>query len=208
MKAIVDARGLACPEPVLRAKQAIAANDEVTVIVDNETAVENIRRLADKSGCRFSVAEKEGGIREILLVRTADAGHAPEGTDAAEEEISCAAAPGKQAGPLVVIFSDNRMGRGDDTLGDVLIRAFVHTLSQLKPLPATIVCYNAGVKLAVKDSAVLEDFQQLSKAGVDILVCGTCVNYFGLGDQIAAGRISNMYDILDTMAGAGRLVRP
>ncbi|MCE5283147.1 MAG: sulfurtransferase-like selenium metabolism protein YedF [Deltaproteobacteria bacterium] len=208
MKTTVDARGLACPEPVLRAKKAISANDEVTVIVDNETAVENIRRLADKSGCRFSVTEKEGGVREIVLVRTADAGHAPRGAGATEEEISCTAAPGKQAGSLVVVLSDNRMGRGDDTLGDILIRAFAHTLSQLKPLPATIVCYNAGVKLAVNDSAVLEDLQQLSKAGVDILVCGTCVNYFGLGDRIAVGRISNMYDILDTMAGAARLVRP
>jgi selenium metabolism protein YedF len=153
----------------MRAKKAISANDEVTVIVDNETAVENIRRLADKSGCRFSVTEKEGGVREIVLVRTADAGPS-EGVRAAEEEISCTAAPGKQAGLLVVVLSDNRMGRGDDTLGDILIRAFAHTLSQLKPLPATIVCYNAGVKLAVNDSAVLEDLQQLSKAGVDILV--------------------------------------
>ncbi|MBU4372222.1 MAG: sulfurtransferase-like selenium metabolism protein YedF, partial [Proteobacteria bacterium] len=112
------------------------------------------------------------------------------------------------AGPIVVVLSDNHMGRGDDVLGDVLIRAFIHTLAQLKPLPATIICYNAGVKLAVKDSAVLDDLQQLAQAGVDILVCGTCVNYFGLGDQIAAGRISNMYDILETMAGAARLVRP
>jgi selenium metabolism protein YedF len=100
------------------------------------------------------------------------------------------------------------MGRGDDTLGEVLIRAFIHTLSQRKPLPAAIICYNAGVKLTVKDSTVLEDLQQLSKAGVDIMVCGTCLNYFSLTDQIAAGRISNMYDILETMAGAARLVRP
>jgi len=208
MKTTVDARGLACPEPVLRAKKAIAANDEVTVIVDNETAVENIRRLAAKSGCRFSVTEKEGSVREIALGRTGDGGQAPDRAGGAEEEIVCAPAPGKGAGPLVVVLSDNRMGRGDDTLGDVLIRAFVHTLGQLKPQPATIVCYNAGVKLAAKDSAVLEDLQHLSAAGVDILVCGTCVNYFGLGDRIATGRISNMYDILETMAAAGRLVRP
>ena len=108
----------------------------------------------------------------------------------------------------MVILSDNHMGRGDDVLGDVLIRSFIHTLLQLKPLPDTIICYNAGVKLAVKDSAVLDDLQQLAQAGVDILVCGTCVNYFGLGDQVAAGHISNMYDIAETMAGAARLVRP
>jgi len=208
MKTTVDARGLACPEPVLRAKKAIAANDEVTVIVDNDTAVENIRRLAAKSACAFSVTEKASGIWEIGLVRTGAADQAFTDAVSAEPELSCGVAPAGKAGPLVVVLSDNHMGRGDDVLGDVLIRAFVHTLAQLKPLPATIVCYNAGVKLAAKDSAVLDDLQQLAKDGVDIIVCGTCANYFGLTDRIGAGRISNMYDILETMAGAGRLVRP
>lgn len=209
MKTTVDARGLACPEPVLRAKKAISANDEVTVIVDNEIAVENIRRLAAKSACSFSVTEKEGGIREIALIRTGAAGSVPADAAAAGSELDCGVTSQKEtAGPLVVILSDNHMGRGDDILGDVLLRAFIHTLAQLKPLPATIICYNAGVKLAIKDSAVLDDLRQLMQVGVDIIVCGTCVNYFGLGDQIAAGRISNMYDIAETMAGAARLVRP
>jgi len=78
----------------------------------------------------------------------------------------------------------------------------------LKPLPATIICYNAGVKLTAKDSTARDDLQHLEKAGAEILVCGTCVNYFGLGDQVAVGRISNMYEIAETMAGAARLVRP
>ena len=207
MKVTVDARGLACPQPVLLAKKAIAENEEVTVLVDNDVAVENIRRLAAKTAYGFSVTEKEGGVREIALVRTGAAGQAPADV-AAEAGPSCGVAPGKEAGPVVVILSDNHMGRGDDVLGDVLIRAFIHTLAQLKPLPATIICYNAGVKLAVKESPVLDDLQQLAQAGVDILVCGTCVNYFGLGDQVAAGHISNMYDIAETMAGAARLVRP
>lgn len=203
MKTTVDARGLACPEPVLRAKKAISANDEVTVIVDNDTAVDNIRRLAAKSACTFSVTEETGGTWRIDLIRTGDAA-----AGAAEPEFSCVAAPAGDTGPLVVALSDNRMGRGDDVLGDVLIRAFLHTLTEFKPRPATIICYNAGVKLAAKDSATLEDLQQLAKAGVDIIVCGTCVNFFGLTGQIKAGRISNMYDIVETMAGAGRLVRP
>ena len=208
MKTTVDARGLACPQPVLLAKKAIAENEEVTVIVDNEIAVENIHRLAVKTACGFSVTEKEGGVREIALVRTGAAGRASANVGADAAELTCAVAPGKETGTVVVILSDNRMGRGDDVLGDVLIRAFVHTLAQLKPLPDTIICYNAGVKLAAKDSAVLDDLRQLAQAGVDIIVCGTCVNFFGLGDQIAAGHISNMYDIVETMAGAARLLRP
>ena len=208
MKVNVDARGLACPQPVLLAKKAIAENEEVIVIVDNEIAVENIRRLAVKTACGFSVTEREGGVREIALVRTGATGHPPVDAGAVAAELSCAVVPGKETGPVVVILSDNRMGRGDDVLGDVLIRSFIHTLLQMKPVPNAIICYNAGVKLAVKDSPVLDDLQQLAQAGVDILVCGTCVNYFGLGDQVAAGHISNMYAIAETMAGAARLLRP
>lgn len=207
MPIIVDARGLACPHPVILAKKTIAENEEVTVLVDNEIAVENIRRLAAKTACDFSVTEREGGIREIALVRTGAAGQAPSDV-VTEAGLSCGVSPEKETGAVVVVLSDNHMGRGDDALGDVLIRAFIHTLSQLKPLPSTIICYNAGVKLAVKDSTVLDDLQQLANAGVDIMVCGTCLNFFGLTEQIAAGRISNMYDILETMAGAARLVRP
>lgn len=207
MKTIVDARGLACPEPVLLVRKAIAGNDEVTVIVDNETAVENIRRLATKAVFAFAVTEKGEGW-EISLIRTAAAGEPQAAAGVGDAEISCDAAPAGERGPFVVALADNRMGRGDDVLGDVLIRAFVHTLAQRRPLPATLVCYNAGVKLAATDSPVLDDLEQMARDGVEIMVCGTCVNYFDLGQRIGVGRVSNMYDILEAMAGAGRLVRP
>ena len=193
---------------MLLAKKAITEADEVLVIVDNEIAVENIRRLAGSMSCGFSVSKKDSGLWEIELVRTGTAPSTPAEGGAAEDMGSCDADPGRRKGPWVVVLSDSRMGRGDDTLGDVLIRAFIHTLTQVKSLPDAIICYNAGVKLAVKDSTVLADFQQLAKEGVDIMVCGTCLNFFGLTEQIAAGRISNMYDILETMSGAGRLMRP
>lgn len=208
MAKTIDARGLSCPQPVLLAKKAIEESEEVTVLVDNETAAENIRRLAVKTACGFSVTEKGRGVLQVTLVRTGAVDRLPADRAAVADKPVCTVSPERDTGSVVVILSDNHMGRGDDVLGEVLIRAFIHTLAQLKPLPATIICYNAGVKLAVKDSTVLDDLQQLAQSGVDILVCGTCVNYFGLGDQIAAGRISNMYDILETMAGAARLVRP
>lgn len=210
MPVTIDARGLACPEPVIMAKKAIEKNEQITVLVDNDMAVENIRRLAVKLACGFSVTEKEGGIRNVALVRTGAIDETKEdrSPSAREDERSGAVVPLKETGPLVVVLSDNHMGRGDDVLGDILIRSFVHTLLQLKPLPDTVICYNSGVKLAVKGSPACDDLQQLAKDGVDILVCGTCVNYFEIGDQVAAGHISNMYDIAETMAGAGRLLRP
>lgn len=208
MQINIDARGLACPQPVILAKKAIEENEEVIVLVDNTFAVENIRRMAAKAACRFSMVEKGGDIREITLMRTGTLGQVPADETASADELSCTTAPGKELGPFVVVLSDNRMGRGDDVLGDILIRGFLHTLLQLNPLPDIIICYNAGVKLAAKDSAVFDDLQQLAQSGVDILVCGTCVNYFKLGDAIAVGHISNMYDIVETMAGANRLLRP
>jgi len=208
MPTTIDARGLACPQPVILAKKAIEENMEVVVMVDNAFAVENIRRMAAKMACLFSMAEQAGEIREITLTRDGETEQAlPDGA-APAGELFCPASPAKDRGPFVAVLSDNHMGRGDDVLGDILIRGFVHTLLQLSPPPDTIILYNAGVKLAMRDSAVLEDLQQLAQSGVDILVCGTCVNYFGLGDAIAAGHISNMYDIVETMAGAGRLLRP
>lgn len=208
MPAKIDARGLACPQPVILAKKAIEENEDVIVLVDNAFAVENIRRMAARAAFRVSVADKGNDIREITLTRTGNAGLAPGDDMTPADELSCGASPGKERGPFVVILSDNRMGRGDDSLGDILIRGFLHALLQLTPPPDAIICYNAGVRLAVKDSAVLDDLQQLAQAGVDILVCGTCLNYFGLTETLAAGRVSNMYDIVETMAGAGRLLRP
>jgi selenium metabolism protein YedF len=208
MPIIVDTRGLACPQPVIMAQKAIEENKEATILVDNDIAIENIRRLAAKMACRFSVAGKEGNIREILLIRKTAIEQTPVDAAALAAEMSCATAPGKKTGPIVVILSDNRMGRGDDALGDILMRSFLHTLLQLNPLPDAIICYNAGVKLAVKESTVLDDLQQLEELGTNILVCGTCVNYFELGGKIAVGHISNMYDIAEIMASADRLLRP
>jgi len=208
MPITVDARGLACPQPVIMAKRAIEENAAVTVLVDNDAAVENIRRMAAKMRCNFSVRGKAESIHEISLMRVVETDQPPVNADILSDERSCGVLPEKARGPLVIILSDHRMGHGDDVLGDILIRSFIHTLLQLNPLPDTIICYNAGVKLAVKDSAVLDDLQQLEQDGVDILVCGTCVNYYGLGEQMAVGHISNMYDIAETMAGAARLLRP
>ena len=196
MKEIIDAKGLACPQPVILTKKALEQQDKVMVIVDNEPAVENIRRLGTKMGCTVNIDKKDDGTFHIHL-----SGEAKE----------TAAAPlknGSIAGPLVIAISSDRMGRGNDELGYVLIRSFIHTVLTLEPLPDTIIFYNTGVKLTVKDSDVIDDLRQLEKAGVAILICGTCTNYFGILNELGAGVISNMYDIASTMAAAGRLITP
>jgi selenium metabolism protein YedF len=200
---IVDARGLGCPQPVILAKKAIEQKDRILVLVDNEIALENVKRLGTKVGCEIQVARKEDGTYQIHLSKTQEAKRLT------DEEVlaTCVSEPGQQ-GPFVLVFSENRMGRGNDELGYVLIKAFIHTLCQQETKPDTIIFYNTGVKLTVKDSEVIDDLQQLAKVGVEMLVCGTCVNYFDITKDMAVGTISNMYDIAGLLSRAGRLVTP
>lgn len=188
----IDARGLACPQPVIMTKKAIDAGEDSIVIVDNEAARDNVCRMAKSQGCETKV-EEQGGCFRIRV------------THGMERKIKEDEAPA--AGPTVVVFPCDRMGKGDDALGSILIRAFLHTLGEITPQPAVMIFFNAGVKLTTDGSDVLEDLRALEKAGVRLLVCGTCLDFFGLKDNLRAGTISNMYDIAETMLSAGRVVR-
>jgi len=198
----VDARGLSCPQPVVLAKQAIETNEQVKVIVDNDTALENVKRLGTKQGCDVKVGKKKDGVYEINLTRKAGAAGTKDDFIA-----SCDATPAA-SGPFVIVISADTMGRGNDELGYVLIRAFLHTICLQKEKPDVMIFYNTGVKLTVQESEVLEDLKKLESEGVQLLVCGTCLNYFEIKDKLAAGTISNMYDIVDTMSRSGRLLVP
>jgi selenium metabolism protein YedF len=109
---------------------------------------------------------------------------------------------------LVAVISSDTMGRGDDELGKVLMKSFIHTLLQADELPAKMLFYNSGVKLASADSEVLEDLKNLTDSGVEILLCGTCVNFFNLSGKTGAGKITNMFEILSVMSSAARLIKP
>ncbi len=204
MEKIVDTRGLACPEPVILTKKALDEAKEVLVFADNDEAMENIRRLAKKMGCTIDVTRDADGAYRIRLTRGLEA-PPYEGTDLG---IVCGTAGQEKGAPLVIVLSSDRMGRGSDELGEVLMRSFIHTLLTLEPRPATLILYNTGVRLAVRESAVLDDLKELEGAGVALLVCGTCVNYFELRGKLGAGVVSNMYDIAAAMTGAGKLVIP
>ncbi len=197
---IVNAAGLACPQPVVLAKDAIEKNEKVKVIVDNETAVENVTRMGTKLGCDVSKEAKTGGIFEITLTRKAGAP-----VPAQDISVSCDAPP-TASGPFVIVCAEDKMGRGNDELGSVLIRAFMHTIAGQAEKPDVMIFYNTGVKLTLQGSETLEDLKELAAAGVEILVCGTCLNYFEVKEKLGVGVVSNMYDIVETMSRAGRLL--
>jgi selenium metabolism protein YedF len=201
MKKIIDAKGLACPQPVVLTKKALETETSVTVLVDNETAKENIKRLAENSGCTLSISQGNDGIFSIDLVKT---GSSISPASSADEKKNSP----KNTGPDVFVIASDIMGRGNDELGTALMKAFIHTITDLDKLPDTMIFYNTGVKLAAKDSDVIDDLKTLEQSGVEILICGTCANFFNIKEDIAAGIISNMYDIAGKMSGAGKIVMP
>jgi selenium metabolism protein YedF len=198
----IDARGLDCPKPVILTKKALDTENEVVIFVDNDIAVENVKRLGTNLGCTVTVEQPEAKTFRLNLTRSG----APAG-DACALAVEAALAPAA-AGPLVIVIGENRMGRGNDELGYILIRSFIHTLLSLDPLPESIIFFNTGVKLAVRDSDVLDDLQELEAKGVRLIVCGTCTNFFEISKDLGVGTISNMYDILETMKKAGKIIAP
>ncbi len=197
MKTEIDARGKACPEPVILAKKALETHDVVVITVSDEAAMQNVRRLAEGLGCSVTV-ERRGAEATLSISRQAGAGRGA---------VECCTGELKPSGPMVVVVASDVMGRGDDELGRVLMRSFLHTLTEASEKPDVIIFFNTGVRLAVNGSDVLADLAALSGAGTKILVCGTCLGFFELKDQLGAGVISNMYDISEAMFGAGKLVQ-
>lgn len=196
----VDARGLACPQPVIRTRKAMGEATQVITLVDNETSLTNVSRMAQKAGWDVEVTEEAGGFR---LEITRDGAPAPIAAPAPAPAVGQAASLG---GPLVLVVSEDIMGRGDGELGQILMRGFFHTLGEVEPLPQTAIFFNTGVRLACQGSPVLDDLRALEATGLEILVCGTCLNYFELTGELAAGQVSNMYDIAETMLRAGKVV--
>lgn len=196
MSKVVDARGLACPQPVILTGKALKESDAVTVIVDDETPRDNVSRIATRKGYNVKVDEKDGEF----YIHIQKAGAEP------VEEVTVSPAQTPE-GALVVLISSDTIGRGSEELGGILMRAFMHTFTEVEPMPQTMIFINSGVKLSIEDSIVLEDLQALAGEGVQILVCGTCLDYFKLKDKIAVGEVSNAYTILETLLQAGKVVR-
>ena len=196
MNKVLDARGLACPQPVILTRKAMADSPELVAIVDSDTSRDNVRRMAEKAGRQVTV-EDHGGEFHLHI----------SSIQGMEEKASQEEKPEPEpAGSLLLVVPDRVMGRGDKELGEILVRGFFHTLGELESRPDTIIFFNAGVWLTVDDSPVLEDLQALEAEGVSMLVCGTCLNHFDIKDRLAVGLVSNMYDIAEAMLGAGKVL--
>ena len=206
MERTIDAQGMACPLPVVNAKKAseeMHAGDVLIVLVDNEIAVQNLLRFAAHKGFE-AASEKRAGKEFVVTMRISGTEKtvSPEG----EEEPACTV-DGRRKGMLVVL-SSNTMGSGDEKLGKALMKAFVFALTKQDRLPETILCYNGGAQLSCEGADTLEDLKLLESEGVNILTCGTCLDFYGLKEKLAVGGVTNMYDIVERMESARTIIRP
>lgn len=208
-KKIVDARGLACPLPVVNAKKAaeeLHTGDVLTVLVDNEIAVQNLQKFAKQKGYTAAGEKKAEKEYEVTIqVVSADAAQTAV-VEEQDEEVACAVDVRKNG--MVIVLSANVMGTGDEKLGTSLMKAFVFAVTKQDVLPETILCYNTGAYLTCEGADTLEDLKILEAEGVNILTCGTCLDFYGIKDKLAVGSVTNMYEIVEKMEQAKNIIRP
>jgi selenium metabolism protein YedF len=162
-------------------KKALAKEEEILVLVDNEVAANNVAKLAQKLGCQVTTLAEDEEYE--LTIK-----HKESGLKAKK------ASKGK-----TYFITSNLLGEGNAELGEILMNGFISTLLEIDPLPAKIIFMNSGVKVATLNESAITNLKKLSEQGVDILSCGTCLDYYGLTENHVVGSISNMYEILDVL---------
>lgn len=201
---IIDAKGLACPLPVVNTKKAIEGlteSSEITVLVDNDIAVQNLLKFASQKNYEAK-SEKISDKEYQVLIKVKLNNEPIVATD------STVCYPDTRKNNTVVVLSANVMGLGDEKLGKILMKAFIFALAKQDQLPSTILLYNSGAFLSCEGSDSIEDLKSLEACGVNILTCGTCLDFYGLKEKLCVGSVTNMYEIVEIQEHASLIIRP
>ena len=191
----VDARGFACPKPVILTKKAIdKGENHITTIVDNEVAKENVTKLIKKMNFDYNVEVSEGNYYI----------HFDTNCEVMTEE---GLSPKEELDDLVILIASDKFGSGIDELGKVLMKGYLYTLTERTPYPKSVIFVNGGVLNTVEGSPSIDNLKILQEKGVEILSCGTCLDYYNVKNKLMVGEISNMYTIVDTLNSAKNTVR-
>jgi len=200
----LDVRDLPCPEPVIRTKKAIEANPSsvIEVLLNSAASRINVTRMARAMGAQVEAQEMPGGELRLTVI-TPESAAAPE----AEPELVACAEPGAPA--RATVFIKNRvMGLGNDELGRILMKAFLKSLKSVAPLPAQIIFVNSGVYLTTRGSEEIPTLRELAERGVEIVSCGTCLDFFGKLDELEVGIVGNMLEIVERLTRAPKIIAP
>jgi selenium metabolism protein YedF len=201
---ILDCQGMTCPMPLMACRKCLEteAPENLKVLVDDEAALENVARYLSASGYRSSQT-KDGPTWIISASRSPEAGKTPPPD---VEDYPCPLPLKEEAQRMVVFLTRETLGRGDDGLGGKLMANFLKTLPELGGDLWRVVLVNGAVKLAVTDSPHLEALRALESQGVSILVCGTCLEFFGLLEKRAVGQTTNMLDVVTSLQLASKVI--
>lgn len=192
----VNARGLPCPHPVAAANKALDEMGEGTlvVLVDTEVARDNVKRMAESRGCTVSVEGMGDTFR--LSVTTPAQGQHRHAVLPAESS----------ARASVVYLLDADFIGSNRELGKVLVKGFLDAIAALPRRESTFILISNGVKLATAGSYVLDSLGALCSAGCELLICGTCLDFFKIRADLQVGRVSNALEIMERLTGAGNVV--
>jgi len=182
-----------CPLPVIKAKNALESMEkgELLVLVDNEIAAQNLEKLASEKGCEYSVEQDVGASLYRVNIQKNGALESRENAPKAQ---------------TIVTITSDKMGEGDEKLGRTLMKGFIYALSESDNPPGTVIFYNKGAIFTSDESECLDDLKALGKKGVQIITCGACVDFYAL--KLGVGEITNMYDILEKLMAADKVIRP
>lgn len=196
MKKIIDAKGKNCPMPVIMAKKEIDAGVKFFEIeVDNKIAVENLKKLANSQGFTTTIEENNGNFKVNFSNGCEEC-----------EEVLAKVEDKKPLGNWTIFVNKEIIGAGDDELGKSLMKMFIYTISEGDDLPKSILFMNGGVKVPTLNDQAIEHLKVLQDKGVELLVCGACLNFYGLEEKLEVGRVSNMYDITNAMKEASKVI--
>lgn len=194
MRIELDARGLACPKPVINTKKELDNIEQgiVLVTVDNEIAKENLLKLAKSMNYESNVLKTEKDLICIEIIK---------GENVIIEEKSQ-----ESLSDTCIFINSDKMGNGNDELGNVLMKGYIYTLTESKPYPKSILFVNSAIKLTTENEATVENLKILQDEGVEILSCGTCLDYYGLKEDLKVGTVTNMYTIVETMNNSSKTI--
>lgn len=191
----IDARGEACPKPVILTKKQLDSMEEgvVETRVDNDIAVKNLSKLATSSGLEYKVETLSDEDFKVQIIKG-------KGSVVVSEEDK------DDFANMTLAFSSDKMGRGSEELGHILMKSLMYTVTETEPLPKTMIFYNEGINLTCTGSEVLEDLKALEEKGVEIISCGTCLDFYGRADEVEVGEVSNMYTIYESLKNPEKTV--
>lgn len=196
----IDARGLACPLPVIQAKKAMQKELAIEIIVDNEIAMQNLNKLAEQLNYQYEMEQISQEEYRVWLTR--------ENGMISKDDPKVGSTKGfVSSDDYIVVIDTLVMGQGSEELGVNLVKAFMYSLTEQESLPQQVIFYNEGVKSVVSDSELLPDLMTLTKEGVEVYSCGACLDYYHLKNDVVVGEVTNMYRIVEMMRSAQRIIK-